>query len=152
MSIALSEEHQELARVAGSFLEAHEARAETRALLEEVHPEKVDSVTFRKKQYEHGLAWVHFPEGLGGLGLSPRLNTLVFDEIDACLSYANIWAGNHQRDVQPVFVHELLAARVADAVIGEEDDKSVVQDELLRQSFHDQADVAVCHPHGVEVG
>jgi alkylation response protein AidB-like acyl-CoA dehydrogenase len=30
-------------------------------------------VTFRGAQYDRGLAWVHFPEGFGGLGLEPRL-------------------------------------------------------------------------------
>lgn len=35
MSIALSEEHQELARVARAFLDSHDARAASRALLEE---------------------------------------------------------------------------------------------------------------------
>ena len=58
-----------------------ELRRRTRALLEEVHPEKVASIPFRQKQYEHGLAWVHFPEGHGGLGLSPKMNLVVFDEI-----------------------------------------------------------------------
>ena len=58
-----------------------ELRTRTRALLDEVHPERTDSVTFRRKQYEHGLAWVHFPEGYGGLGLSPRMNLVVHDEI-----------------------------------------------------------------------
>jgi alkylation response protein AidB-like acyl-CoA dehydrogenase len=58
-----------------------ELRERTRALLEEVHPEQVDSVTFRRKQFEHGLAWVHFPEGHGGLGLSPKMNVVVLDEI-----------------------------------------------------------------------
>ena len=24
-------------------------------------------------QYDAGLAWVHFPEGFGGLGVSPKL-------------------------------------------------------------------------------
>jgi alkylation response protein AidB-like acyl-CoA dehydrogenase len=58
-----------------------ELRQRTRALLDEVHPEKVESIPFRQKQYEHGLAWVHFPEGHGGLGLSPKLNLIVHDEI-----------------------------------------------------------------------
>ncbi len=58
-----------------------ELRERTRALLAEVHPEKVDSVTFRRKQFDHGLAWVHFPEGHGGLGLSPKMNVVVHDEI-----------------------------------------------------------------------
>jgi len=58
-----------------------ELRKRTRALLEEVHPEKVESIPFRQKQYEHGLAWVHFPEGYGGLGLNPKMNMVVHDEM-----------------------------------------------------------------------
>ena len=58
-----------------------ELRERTRALLDEVHPERTDSVTFRRAQYDRGLAWVHFPEGYGGLGLSPKLNLVVQDEI-----------------------------------------------------------------------
>ena len=59
-----------------------ELRARTRALLEVVHPERDDFVTFRRAQYEHGLAWVHFPEGYGGFGLSPKMNLVVRDEIN----------------------------------------------------------------------
>ena len=40
-----------------------------------------DRFTFRGKQYDHGLAWVHFPEGYGGLGVSPGLQTVVADEL-----------------------------------------------------------------------
>jgi alkylation response protein AidB-like acyl-CoA dehydrogenase len=58
-----------------------EVRERTRALLDEIHPERSDSVSFRRAQFEHGLAWVHFPEGHGGLGISPRLNVVVQDEI-----------------------------------------------------------------------
>jgi alkylation response protein AidB-like acyl-CoA dehydrogenase len=36
-------------------------------------PSTTDSVTFRGAQYDRGLAWVHFPEGFGGLGLEGRL-------------------------------------------------------------------------------
>jgi len=36
-------------------------------------PSTADSVTFRGAQYDRGLAWVHFPEGFGGLGLEGRL-------------------------------------------------------------------------------
>ena len=56
-------------------------RERTRALLAEVHPETTDSIPFRRKQFEHGLAWVQFPEGHGGLGLSPKMNVIVQDEI-----------------------------------------------------------------------
>jgi alkylation response protein AidB-like acyl-CoA dehydrogenase len=36
-------------------------------------PTTTDVATFRGAQYDAGLAWVHFPEGAGGLGLSPTL-------------------------------------------------------------------------------
>jgi alkylation response protein AidB-like acyl-CoA dehydrogenase len=58
-----------------------EIRGRVRALLEEAHPDRVDQLTFRAKQFEHGLALVHFPEGYGGLGVSPRLQAVVSDEI-----------------------------------------------------------------------
>ena len=40
-------------------------------LLGELDPRKTDPVEFRGRQYELGLAWVHFPEGYGGLDLPP---------------------------------------------------------------------------------
>jgi len=73
-----------------------EVRERTRALLDEVHPERVDSITFRRKQYEHGLAWVHFPEGYGGLGISPKMNVVVLDEISDRLCYS-FWRETMQR-------------------------------------------------------
>src|SRR4051795_1175338 len=36
-------------------------------------PKTTDQITFRGAQYDLGLAWVHFPEGFGGLGLPPRV-------------------------------------------------------------------------------
>src|SRR5215813_6166101 len=56
-------------------------RKRVRALLEEAHPDKVDQFTFRGKQYDYGLAWVHFPEGYGGLGISPGMQAIVADEL-----------------------------------------------------------------------
>jgi alkylation response protein AidB-like acyl-CoA dehydrogenase len=56
-------------------------RKRVRALLDEAHPDKVDQVTFRGKQYDHGLAWVHFPEGYGGLGISPGMQAVVHSEL-----------------------------------------------------------------------
>ena len=58
-----------------------ELRGRTRALLAEIHPEKSDSVSFRRAQFAHGLAWVHFPEGYGGLGIAPKMQLIVHDEI-----------------------------------------------------------------------
>lgn len=40
-------------------------------------PAASDPVAFRSAQFDCGLAWVHFPEGWGGLGLPPRLQATV---------------------------------------------------------------------------
>jgi len=60
-----------------------ELRERTRKLLAEVNPDaKGDQrIPFRGAQFDHGLAWVSFPEGLGGLGLAPKLQTIVQDEL-----------------------------------------------------------------------
>jgi alkylation response protein AidB-like acyl-CoA dehydrogenase len=58
-----------------------ELRLRTRALLEEVDPATVDRITFRGAQFDRGLAWVHFPEGFGGLGLAPRAQAIVLEEL-----------------------------------------------------------------------
>jgi alkylation response protein AidB-like acyl-CoA dehydrogenase len=42
-------------------------------LLAECDPSATDTVEFRGRQYDLGLAWVHFPEGWGGLGAPPRM-------------------------------------------------------------------------------
>jgi alkylation response protein AidB-like acyl-CoA dehydrogenase len=42
-------------------------------LLAEHPPASTDPVTFRGAQFDAGLAFVHFPDGRGGLGLPPRL-------------------------------------------------------------------------------
>ena len=41
-------------------------------LLAEHDPRSADPVAFRGAQYDAGLAWVHFPEGWGGLGIAPN--------------------------------------------------------------------------------
>jgi alkylation response protein AidB-like acyl-CoA dehydrogenase len=48
-----------------------------RQLLEELPPQHTDPVTFLGRQFDLGLAWVHFPVGQGGLGLSPRLQRTI---------------------------------------------------------------------------
>lgn len=40
-------------------------------------PKAMDAVSFRGARFDAGLAWVHWPEGLGGLGLRPQLQRLV---------------------------------------------------------------------------
>jgi alkylation response protein AidB-like acyl-CoA dehydrogenase len=42
-------------------------------LLASHDPRTTDPRTFRGAQFDRGLAWVHFPEGAGGLGLTPAL-------------------------------------------------------------------------------
>jgi alkylation response protein AidB-like acyl-CoA dehydrogenase len=50
-------------------------------LLADVDPASADPVEFRGRQYDLGLAWVHFPEGLGGLGAPPALQRQVDERI-----------------------------------------------------------------------
>ena len=45
----------------------------TEDLIAQFPPKSTDSVKFLGEQFDRGLAWVHFPEGHGGLGLSPKL-------------------------------------------------------------------------------
>jgi alkylation response protein AidB-like acyl-CoA dehydrogenase len=47
------------------------------ALLADHPPRETDAKTFLGAQFDRGLAWVHFPEGEGGLGLEPRLQKVV---------------------------------------------------------------------------
>ena len=46
-------------------------------LLAKLDPKSTSPAEFLGAQYDLGLAWVHFPEGFGGLGLSPKLNTTI---------------------------------------------------------------------------
>jgi alkylation response protein AidB-like acyl-CoA dehydrogenase len=52
-------------------------------LLEELPPRETDPVTFLGRQFDLGLGWVHFPEGYGGLGLSPRLQKVVNETLQS---------------------------------------------------------------------
>jgi len=51
------------------------------ALLQKYPAGSTDPVTFLGEQYDAGLAWIHFPEGLGGLGFSPRHQKVVNERI-----------------------------------------------------------------------
>ena len=62
-------------------IDEEELRSRVRKLIDLVHPDKVDQVEFRGAQFDHGLAAVHFPEGMGGLGLSPKMQSIVRDEL-----------------------------------------------------------------------
>jgi len=46
-------------------------------LLAEFPPSKTSVVDFLGAQFDKGLAWVHFPVGMGGLGISPKFQKVV---------------------------------------------------------------------------
>ena len=50
-------------------------------LLEQHPPKSTSAVEFLGVQYDLGLAWVHFPEGSGGLGLSPKLQRTINERV-----------------------------------------------------------------------
>jgi alkylation response protein AidB-like acyl-CoA dehydrogenase len=52
-------------------------------LLSEMDPKKVPAREFLGRQFDLGLAWVHHPEGLGGLGLSPKLQRIINERVFA---------------------------------------------------------------------
>jgi alkylation response protein AidB-like acyl-CoA dehydrogenase len=57
------------------------------------HDPKGDPVEFLGAQFDLGLAWVNFPEGKGGLGLSPRFQKQI-DEAILGAGGPNAWARN----------------------------------------------------------
>ena len=66
-------------------VDAERARVEAAIdrLLAAHDPRTEDNISFRGVRYDHGLAWVHFPEGYGGLGVRPELNRLVEERLRA---------------------------------------------------------------------
>jgi alkylation response protein AidB-like acyl-CoA dehydrogenase len=53
------------------------------ALLADHDPKTTPPAEVLGAQYDAGLAWVHFPEGFGGLGVSPKLQNLVNTKLTA---------------------------------------------------------------------
>ena len=56
-------------------------RQKVRDLLVEVDPAEATQYEFRGAQFDRGLSRVDFPEGKGGLGLSPKAQTVVDEEL-----------------------------------------------------------------------
>ncbi|HTO00787.1 MAG TPA: acyl-CoA dehydrogenase family protein [Microthrixaceae bacterium] len=52
-------------------------------LLQEFPPASTSEQRFLEAQFDKGLAWVHFPEGHGGLGVSPKLQRTVIQLVSA---------------------------------------------------------------------
>ena len=51
------------------------------ALLSTHDPKSMSNIEFRGCRFDAGLAWVHFPEGHGGLGVRPELNKVVEERL-----------------------------------------------------------------------
>jgi alkylation response protein AidB-like acyl-CoA dehydrogenase len=93
-------------------------------LLEKFPPKSTDPVTFLGEQFDRGLAWVHFPEGLGGLGVNPKLQKNINERVFAAggpnAGYRNpigygmcgptvaVWGSDEQkkRYLRPLFTGE----------------------------------------------
>ncbi len=90
-------------------------------LLELADPATMPMEEFRGLQYDHGLAWVHFPEGRGGLGVAPSLQS----RVDARLRQA----GAKAPDSRHFFGLTMAGPTVV--TNGSED----LQDRLLRRMF-----------------
>ncbi|MGA5345579.1 acyl-CoA dehydrogenase family protein [Streptomyces griseoincarnatus] len=63
--------------------DADELRRRTRELLAAHPPAGTERLDFLRARFDAGLAWVHFPEGLGGLGLPRSLQVVVDAELTA---------------------------------------------------------------------
>jgi alkylation response protein AidB-like acyl-CoA dehydrogenase len=66
-----------------SPLDAAGLRRRTRRFLAEHPPGSTDRLDFLRARFDAGLAWVHYPEGLGGLGAPRSLQAVVDDELQA---------------------------------------------------------------------
>ena len=64
-------------------------RERVRAFLAEHDPAEMGKQDFLNARFDAGLAWVHYPEGLGGLGVSRTLQGVVDTEFAAVGSPTN---------------------------------------------------------------
>ena len=90
---ALAHFRRALLAVVCDPMDADQILALTDQLLAEHDP--ADRIDFRGAQYDLGLAWVHFPEGFGGLGADAKLQRVVEDRLrGAGVKYTEIgWNG-----------------------------------------------------------
>lgn len=93
-------------------------------LLTKFPPKQVSDVDFLGAQFDRGLAWVHFDEGCGGLGLNPKLQKTINERIYAagapnpigrnpighgmCGPTVHVWGSAEQkaRYLRPLFTGE----------------------------------------------
>ncbi|HEX7096061.1 MAG TPA: acyl-CoA dehydrogenase family protein [Acidimicrobiales bacterium] len=97
-----------------------ELRRRVRQLLDDVDVN--DRVAFRGAQFDRGLAWVHFPEGKGGLGQPRHAQTIINDELRKAPKYYD------DLGVNPIGIG--MAAPVLLAYASDE-----LQDRFLRRIF-----------------
>ena len=55
----------------------------TAELMAEFPPATTSDLDFLGAQYDKGLAWVHFPVGFGGLGITPKHQGTINERIRA---------------------------------------------------------------------
>ena len=60
-----------------SDVELARVEAAIEALVADHDPAVTDPIAFREARYDHGLAWVQYDQGVGGLSVRPELNRLV---------------------------------------------------------------------------
>ena len=93
----------------------------TEELLSKADPRATTQEEFRGLQYDLGLAWVHFPEGRGGLGVAPGLQRIVDDRLRAA------------RAKQPGTRHFFGLAMAGPVVVTH--GSEALKDRLLRRMF-----------------
>ena len=64
------------------ILDEEGLRDRARAFLAEHDPATTEPLDFLRARYDAGLAWVHFPPGLGGLGVPREWQTIVEQELE----------------------------------------------------------------------
>src|SRR5437762_7033721 len=64
-------------------MDADELRQRVREFLAAHDPATTDRLTFLRERFDAGLAWISFPEGLGGLGAPRALQSIVDGEFAA---------------------------------------------------------------------
>jgi len=69
--------------VAGERAAAEDIRRRVRELLAAHDPATTPKLDFLRARFDAGLAWVHYPAGLGGLGLPRSLQSVADADLDA---------------------------------------------------------------------
>ncbi|MEM9036305.1 MAG: acyl-CoA dehydrogenase family protein [Actinomycetota bacterium] len=102
-------------------MEENDVDARIDRLLEAHDPTTTDPVVFRGAVFDLGLAWIHLPEGSGGLGLAPPVQR----HIDTRLREAGMSSAHHSLSMGLVLAGPTLAVH-GDAAL---------RDRLLRRTY-----------------